>query len=85
MLANKINRITNYCFGRKSVKIYRKDLKKNLCILTVQAHSFHITSITKLNDGKIASSSWDNTIKIGDLSANQYMLKIKGHSFFKTS
>lgn len=63
----------------KTIKIYDEAF---LCFLSFQAHSDIITSINELENGKIISSSLDNTVKIWTIDKSEVKCDtvLKGHS-----
>ncbi len=75
---------------KKNKNINDNNLKNNInkeCEVTLKGHSWSVLSIIKLNNGNLASSSSDQTIRIWDLEknnvlSNNYFLRktIKAHS-----
>ena len=56
---------------------------EQLCVATLKGHSDWVLSVTALPDGRLASSSADNTVKVWDLSKpaeKQCVATLKGHS-----
>lgn len=65
--------------GDKTVKIYRLDLFKNL--MTLVGHKGRVYHVCQLNDGYLASSSEDKTIRIWEILKNTYnsIAVLRGH------
>ena len=47
---------------------------------TLKGHTDYVISVIQLKDGRLASASDDNTIKIWDLTTSQAVQTLKGHT-----
>ncbi|CAM4464656.1 MAG: hypothetical protein LEGION0398_MBIBDBAK_00944 [Legionellaceae bacterium] len=66
--------VIGYSNPDNTLKIYDSNTGKNL--LTLRGHKYHVVSIIVLNDGKIASASWDGKVKIWDSTTGQCLLTL---------
>jgi WD40 repeat protein len=56
------------------------------CLQTLEGHSSCVYSVAFSHDSaRLASASWDNTVKIWDTSSGACLQTLKGHSNFVTS
>ncbi|KAJ5413900.1 hypothetical protein N7509_000527 [Penicillium cosmopolitanum] len=56
------------------------------CLQTLEGHSNEVTSIAWSRDGsRLASGSWDNTVRIWDPATGQTISTLKGHSSWVAS
>ncbi|KAH8898281.1 hypothetical protein GQ53DRAFT_711479 [Thozetella sp. PMI_491] len=57
------------------------DKEWNACLSTLEGHSNTVRSVAWLTDGRrLASASYDNTIKIWDAATSEYILTLEGHN-----
>ena len=67
------------CSSDKSIRIYDPSNDYH-CDQVIERHSYSILSICELDDGTIASCSWNNLIIIGDYTINnpfeKYVFKV---------
>jgi WD40 repeat protein len=54
----------------------------NIVETTLQGHTYYINSIIQLEDGRLCSCSYDNTIKLWNIDCGQCVLTINGHTSF---
>ncbi|UYM16875.1 F-box/WD repeat-containing protein [Endozoicomonas euniceicola] len=58
------------------------------CVATLEGHNDWVYSVTPLADGRLASASWDKTIKVWDLSkpdGEQCVATLEGHTLYVNS
>ncbi|KAL0490171.1 hypothetical protein AKO1_006647, partial [Acrasis kona] len=67
------------------LKSFKQDQASQNDVRTLCGHTNGVSSITQLADGRIASASHDNSIKIWDISSGQCVKTLCGHTIGVTS
>jgi hypothetical protein len=49
------------------------------CIATLQGHGHYVQALAVLDAGRLASASWDTTVKIWDVAAARCVATLEGH------
>ena len=53
----------------------------NACLQTLEGHSDWVTSVVfSMDSQRLASGSWDNTVRIWDLATGKHLQTLEGHS-----
>lgn len=63
-------------------EVFNQENVQSRLIATLEGHTNSIKCLIELSDGRIASASWDNTIKLWDLSSMKLDSTLEGHSYF---
>ena len=53
---------------------------EGICLLTLEGHTYGVSSLAALPDGKLVSGSYDNTIRVWDVSCGTCLLTLAGAS-----
>lgn len=54
--------------------------KKQACLTTLMGHTWSVTNLTWLTDGRLISGSWDQTIRVWDITAETHNTIVDGHT-----
>jgi WD40 repeat protein len=55
---------------------------EGICSFTLEGHSRPISALAVLPDGKLASSSWDKTVRVWDVASGACLLTLAGHTSY---
>ena len=61
------------------ISAYSQELE-GICSLVLEGHSGFVTALAVLPDGKLASASWDETVRVWDAVSGAGLLTFAGHT-----
>ena len=61
------------------------DASSGVCLRVLEGHTEFVNSVTALGDGRLASASWDKTVRVWDASSGVCLRVLEGHTGWVTS